>query len=201
MPKMQWASVSVSLSQVVRDGIAAISARLGTAATQHEMFSKLCDYSRRTFTYHPSGTGLSSALSMNLFNCETISDLTYLLWLFRNPEESHDVAREGVHGGNKPVISVPLARPGIKIQNNIRNGNGRMLFSAGHFVARIGVHKLDVIGGISGVTLDPKYGVCQAVAGTNNFTCNIGGHVHTLTRIGQTANGLGEYVAMPTITT
>ena len=120
---MQWASVSVSLSQGVRDGIAAISARLGTAATQHEMFSKLCDYSRRTFTYHPSGTNLSSALSMNLFNCETISDLTYLLWLFRNPGESHDVAREGVrhhrrasgqHLGGHVVVAVSPVLLGVQ---------------------------------------------------------------------------------------
>jgi hypothetical protein len=197
--KMQWSSVSAQLPQDVRDGIAAISTALGAGDMPIEMFNKLCAYSRVNFVYQPSGTGLSAALKMRLFNCELISDLTYLLWLYRNQGEIHDVEREGVHGGNKPVLSVSLPNPGIRIQKNVRNGNGRMLFSSGHFIARIGVHRFDVIGGVSGVTLDPKYLVCQPVRGTKNFTCTIMGKIHTLTRIGQTGNGLGEYIAAPVI--
>ena len=75
-------------------------------ATPKEMFTKLCAYSRSNLVYQPAGTSLSSALQTRLFNCETISDLTYLLWLFRNQGDLHDVQREGIHGGNKSVLLI-----------------------------------------------------------------------------------------------
>lgn len=177
-----------------------LSGTIGGGNSAHEVFTALCRHGRVHFTYYPRHLGsVALSLQMRLFECESISDLLNLLYLFRNRQGR--VKAHLVKGEHSPLLTPTITHPGIRIANNVQRGNGRMIFAAGHTVAEIEGHQYDVISGLDGAALDRRFLLLERQAqATPTFTCRLGGVEHTFVKIGMTGNELQEFRATPPVT-
>jgi hypothetical protein len=177
------------------EGVAKISRELGSGGSPADVFRDLCAYSRDHFVYFTNDTGgLSSALGSGTMSCRSASDLVIGVVLHRTGL-SLDVQPFGVHDGYTPVVTPPITQPGIQIQNNLRGGGDRMLFTGGHSVASIGGTLYDLVSGLSGGSLDF---LAATKKDDKTFECEVDGTLRTFTGIGgTTGNGLAEFKVDP----
>lgn len=182
--------------------VAAFSIQLNPPGnTGAQIFAALCSYGRTNFLYNPDTNGLTPALQSRMINCRSASDLMIGVYLHRNPTVNIAAQPFGVHGGNVPIVTPPIVQAGIRIQNNLRDGGGRMLFSDGHSIAAIGVDKFDLISGLTGQNIQNLFSQATAgtfVGGQPTLRCVINGVQRTFSRMpGTTVNGLSEFRVTP----
>lgn len=165
-----------------------------------DVFASLCDYTRGHLVYTTNDSGLSSALSSGTIACRNASDLVCGVILYKTGLDV-EARPYGIHGGEVPVVTPPIAQAGVSIQNNLRDGGTRMLFTGGHSVASVDGTLYDLITGLSG-GIEGDFLVATKGEddedGHPTLTCDVDGSLRTFTAIGgTTGNGLTEFRVQP----
>jgi hypothetical protein len=166
-----------------------------------DAFDALCMYCRGTFSYAAVGRGLTAALTSRQFNCAAAADLVVGVILNLSGKDLEVSRFSGVFGGQRPVVSPRIDRPGVTIENNLDGGGSRMLFSGGHWIAMVADDQFDLITG----RRDHRIDFLQAtrtpdVNGQPTFTCDVDGAARTFTKVdGTTAEGLSKFVVAPAL--
>lgn len=185
-----WASV---FNPEVREAVAKISTEI-TGDGPDAIFDSLCDYSRSHYLYASSDlSGMSGALSSGLLSCRAASDLLVGVVLYKTDEDLA-VNRVDVLGGQTPVVTPPITNPGIKIDNNVRDGNNRMLFTGGHSMVSIAGTDYCLISGMRGAIDFIAAEKVKRDSGEEVFVATVGGEKWTFVPIGgSTGSGLREF--------
>ncbi len=108
------------------------------------------------FSYTAEAQGITPCLQQHKLNCGSAADLVVGVLLYLSGESLEVQRFLGAVNGNtaRAVITPPAEHPGVKITQNVTNGDNRMLFSGGHTIAVVAGNQYDLIGGLRGHHLD-----------------------------------------------
>ncbi len=164
------------------------------------LFTALSQYARSNFKYKTGASGsLKMAIEGKALDCDEAADLIIGLWLLRNPTGG-SVKVVNVHN-SAPVLTPPIDRAGVKISNNLSDGNRRMIFSGGHRIAEIEGGEYDLVGGLSGAGVSALYIKLDKIDKTTDFSCTLGATTHVFKKGWfSTSEGLAKFTAKPKIT-
>lgn len=164
-----------------------------------DAFIALCRYAPTKFSYTSVANGIVDALHAGAFNCGAASDLVVGVLLYLCGRDLEVTRFNGVFGGRRPVVTPAIGRPGVRIQNNLDGGGGRMLFSGGHIVAVVDGLQYDLISGLRGHHIDFTEAVRNdAPDGTPAFDFQIDGADYRALKLpDNTREGLATYSVAP----
>lgn len=153
------------------------------------------------YTYSALAQGITPSLQQRKLNCGAAADLVVGVLLYLSGERL-DVQRfVGAANGNtaRPVVTPPSEHPGVKVTQNIMNGDNRMLFSGGHTIAMVAGNQYDLIGGLRGHHLDyTELTPRDDADGTPAFDGTIDGVAYHFRKLDYvTPEGLATYRADP----
>lgn len=166
-----------------------------------EVFEGLCKYCRAKYSYGAVVKGLTSALRERALNCAAASDLVVGIVLNLGGKDL-DVSRfDGPFGGQRPVVTPRIFSPGVTIENNVTGGGGRMLFTGGHYVARVSDDQYDLISGLRSHRI--PYIEARRIAdvgGQPTYGCDVDGVPRSFVKVpGNTMEGLSRFTVAPVI--
>jgi hypothetical protein len=122
-----------------------------------DIFDALVDRCRNDYSYSStSQQSLSECLKNQTLDCAKASQLVVGIILYCTGADLsvENVFGFPVNGGAGRVVTPPIVRAGVRIQNNLSGGGGRMFFTGTHAVANIEDDQFDLITGIRRHTID-----------------------------------------------
>ncbi|MEP7345701.1 MAG: hypothetical protein ABI877_10555 [Gemmatimonadaceae bacterium] len=170
-----------------------------------DIFDALCAYCRENFTYSGDAkTALSLGLKSQQLDCVKAAQLVVgvILYCTRADLTVENMYGFPVNGGLGRVITPPVMRPGIRIENNVTGGGGRMFFTGTHAVAKIQDDQFDLISGLRRHTIDYGRAVTGVYTDPNgwDYWCEIDDVRYTFTPTGErTAQGMPKFNVVPEI--
>jgi hypothetical protein len=121
-----------------------------------DAFDALRARTPQQYTYSALAQGITPSLQQHMLNCGAAADLVVGVLLYLSAQSLEVQRFLGAVNGNtaRPVLTPPSDHPGVKVTQNVTNGDSRMLFSGGHTIAVVAGSQYDLIGGLRGHHLD-----------------------------------------------
>jgi hypothetical protein len=121
-----------------------------------DAFDALAEHTLPQYTYSALAQGITPCLQNHILNCGAAADLVVGVLLYLSGTSLEVQRFLGAVNGNtaRSVLTPSSEHPGVRVTQNVTNGDNRMLFSGGHTIALVAGNQYDLISGLRGHHLD-----------------------------------------------